>query len=344
MALLRIESVTRRFGALLAVDGVSESVGAGEYFCMLGPSGCGKSTLLRMIGGFELPDSGRIWLDGRDITYLSPRRREVNLVFQNYALFPHLTVLENVEFGLKMKGVAAAERRRRAGEGLELVNMSSFASRMPPQLSGGQQQRVALARAIVNRPSLLLLDEPLAALDKHLREQMQRELKRLQTDTGIAFIHVTHDQEEALSLADRIGIMQGGRFLQVGSGTDLYEHPVNSFVASFLGDSNLFDAQVSAPNRLSLGGQELAFAGPGLTPGSTHRFLIRPERVVLAAPGRGLQACVRQVRYLGARLEYELELDGLRWLASAPPGPGTCQPGDLVSVSVAPEYLVPVSA
>jgi ABC-type Fe3+/spermidine/putrescine transport system ATPase subunit len=344
MALLRIESVSRRFGALLAVDGVSESVGAGEYFCMLGPSGCGKSTLLRMIGGFELPDSGTIWLDGQDITRLSPQRRAVNLVFQNYALFPHLTVLENVEFGLKMKGVAAAERRKRAGEGLELVNMSAFASRMPPQLSGGQQQRVALARAMVNRPSLLLLDEPLAALDKHLREQMQRELKRLQTETGIAFIHVTHDQEEALGLADRIGIMQGGRFLQVGSGTDLYEHPVNSFVASFLGDSNLFDARVSAPNRVMLAGRELAFAGPALEAGGMHRFLVRPERVRLGEAGAGLAARVQQVRYLGARLEYELELDGLRWLASAPPGPGSRQPGDEVSVTVAPEYLVPISA
>ena len=243
---IHLEQVTKRFGETVAVDRLDLSIERGAFFAMLGPSGCGKTTTLRMIGGFEDPTEGRVLLAGEDITDAPPYRRDVNTVFQSYALFPHLSVERNVAFGLERRGVDKAEVRRRVGETLELVQLHGLGRRKPAQLSGGQQQRVALARALVNRPRALLLDEPLGALDLRLRKQLQIELKRIQQDVGITFVHVTHDQEEAMTMADRIAVMCDGRIEQAGGAAELYERPRTEFVANFLGVSNLIDGRLGA--------------------------------------------------------------------------------------------------
>jgi len=245
---IHLEGVTKRFAEMTAVDDLTLTIPRGSFFAMLGPSGCGKTTTLRMIGGFENPTVGRVYLGGNDVTDAPPYRRDVNTVFQSYALFPHLTVEKNVAFGLERKKVSKAEARKRAAEALELVQLGHLAKRKPAQLSGGQQQRVALARALVNRPRALLLDEPLGALDLRLRKQLQIELKRIQQDVGITFVHVTHDQEEAMSMADTIAVMNGGKIEQAGSANELYERPKTAFVANFLGISNLVEARVKAVN------------------------------------------------------------------------------------------------
>jgi spermidine/putrescine transport system ATP-binding protein len=239
---LRLDQVTKTFGSFTAVDGVSLDVPSGSFFALLGPSGCGKTTTLRMVAGLERPSGGRILLGDEDVTDARPYRRPVNTVFQSYALFPHLDVFENVAFGLRRR--RAAEVKARVGEALELVELGHLARRRPAQLSGGQQQRVALARAVVNRPDVLLLDEPLGALDLKLRRQMQLELKRIQDEVGITFVHVTHDQEEAMTMADTIAVMNAGRIEQLGSPMDLYESPSTAYVANFLGQSNLLRASV----------------------------------------------------------------------------------------------------
>ncbi|HWC33167.1 MAG TPA: ABC transporter ATP-binding protein [Actinomycetota bacterium] len=246
---VRLERVTKRFAEVVAVDAIDLEVARGQFFSLLGPSGCGKTTTLRMIGGFEHPDDGRIELAGRDVSNLPPHRRDVNTVFQSYALFPHLNVFENVAYGLRRKRVDKAEIRRRVVDMLELVDLPGFERRRPSQLSGGQQQRVALARALVNRPQVLLLDEPLGALDLKLRKQMQLELKRIQHDVGITFIYVTHDQEEAMTMSERIAVMRDGRVEQVGAPQETYEHPATAFVAGFLGASNLLGATVGPQER-----------------------------------------------------------------------------------------------
>ena len=236
---IRLTRVTKRFGDVLVIDDLDLEIERGAFYALLGPSGCGKTTTLRMIGGFELPTAGRVLLGGTEVTNAPPHKRDVNTVFQSYALFPHLTIEKNVAFGLERKKVGRAEVRKRVAEALETVQLPHLAKRKPAQLSGGQQQRVALARALVNRPRALLLDEPLGALDLRLRRQLQVELKRIQQEVGITFIHVTHDQEEAMSMADTIAVMNGGRIEQAGSATDLYERPETAFVAKFLGVSNL---------------------------------------------------------------------------------------------------------
>src|SRR3954468_4077178 len=241
---IRLEGVTKRFGEMTAVDALDLEVPRGEFYALLGPSGCGKTTTLRMVGGFEDPTGGRVFLGGDDVTERPPYRRDVNTVFQSYALFPHLTVERNVAFGLERKKVGRDEVRKRVAETLELVQLSGLDRRKPAELSGGQQQRVALARALVNRPRALLLDEPLGALDLRLRKQLQIELKRIQADVGITFVHVTHDQEEAMSMADTIAVMNHGKIEQAGSAPELYEAPRTEFVASFLGVSNLVDARL----------------------------------------------------------------------------------------------------
>ncbi|HEY7077629.1 MAG TPA: ATP-binding cassette domain-containing protein, partial [Solirubrobacteraceae bacterium] len=239
---IHLERVSKRFADVLAVDDLTLSIERGRFYAMLGPSGCGKTTTLRMIGGFEDPTEGRVFLGGDDVTERPPYRRDVNTVFQSYALFPHLTVERNVAFGLERKKLKRDEVRKRVGETLDLVQLSGLDRRKPAELSGGQQQRVALARALVNRPRALLLDEPLGALDLRLRKQLQIELKRIQADVGITFVHVTHDQEEAMSMADTIAVMNHGKIEQAGSAAELYEAPRTEFVASFLGVSNLIDA------------------------------------------------------------------------------------------------------
>jgi spermidine/putrescine transport system ATP-binding protein len=272
---IRLEGVTKRFADTLAVDDLSLEIERGSFFAMLGPSGCGKTTTLRMIGGFEDPTAGRVFLGGADVTDHPPFRRDVNTVFQSYALFPHLTVERNVSFGLERRKIGKDEIRRRVGEILELVQLTGLQARRPSQLSGGQQQRVALARALVNHPRALLLDEPLGALDLRLRRQLQIELKRIQQEVGITFVHVTHDQEEALTMADTIAVMNEGRIEQMGSGEELYERPHTEFVANFLGLSNLLDGSVSAR-----GGEMATFQTE-----EGERVLVPEDRVAAAGDG-----------------------------------------------------------
>src|SRR5947209_9845455 len=249
---VRLVGLTKHFDDVVAVDNISLEIERGRFFALLGPSGCGKTTTLRMIGGFEEPTSGHIHLGERDVSGLASYKRDVNTVFQSYALFPHLTIYENVAFGLRRRKVKGEELKRRVLEALELVGLAGLEKRKPRQLSGGQQQRIALARALVNRPRVLLLDEPLGALDLKLRKQMQLELKRIQHEVGITFIHVTHDQEEAMTMADQIVVMNDGRIEQAGTPGELYEHPTTAFVAGFLGVSNLLNANVTGADQVRL--------------------------------------------------------------------------------------------
>ncbi|HEY7257733.1 MAG TPA: ABC transporter ATP-binding protein [Gaiellales bacterium] len=299
-AAVNLRGVRKTYGDVVAVDLVSLDVGDGEFFAMLGPSGSGKTTTLRMIAGFELPTEGQVLLNGADVSRLPPYQRDVNTVFQDYALFPHMSVGENVGYGLMVRKVGRSERRTRVAEALELVRLPGFESRKPSQLSGGQRQRVALARALVNRPRLLLLDEPLGALDLKLREEMQIELKAIQKDVGITFIFVTHDQDEALTLSDRLAVFNAGRIEQVGSPAEVYENPATAFVAGFVGTSNLISGE---------GARRIA--------GTDGTFTVRPEKIHLADPGEeptpaqcSAPGTVREVVYLGVNTRYIVSLDG----------------------------------
>ena len=318
---IRLANLTKRFGAVVAVDQVSLGIGGGEFFSLLGPSGCGKTTTLRMIGGFDLPTSGTIELRGRDVTRDPPDKRPVNMVFQSYALFPHLDVAGNIAFGLKRRGVSASEIRRRTGEILEKVHLPGYEKRRTHELSGGQQQRIALARALVNEPNVLLLDEPLGALDLKLRKRLQVELKRIQMDVGITFVYVTHDQEEALTMSDRIAVMHHGRIEQVGAPEDLYDRPATSFVADFIGTTNLVGGAVEtvaadgAIVRLD-SGDRCVIAPDGRREGQAVQLSIRPEAIGIArangsAPDpRSVRAQVEQVAYLGATVQYHIRTEG----------------------------------
>jgi putative spermidine/putrescine transport system ATP-binding protein len=288
---VRLSGARKRYGEVTAVDGVDLEIRTGEFFTMLGPSGSGKTTCLRMIAGFERPDDGRVELAGRDVTDLPPQERDVNTVFQDYALFPHMTVAQNVEYGLKVKKVAKPERAERVAQALELVRLDGYGDRRPGQLSGGQRQRVALARALVNRPRLLLLDEPLGALDLKLRQQLQVELKRIQREVGITFVYVTHDQDEALSMSDRIAVMDGGKVLQIGAPHEVYDEPSSRFVAGFVGVSNVLELPIESLD----GGVATLAAGAGnavaanapadAKAGDVAVVTIRPERIRLAGDG-----------------------------------------------------------
>ncbi|HNB28355.1 MAG TPA: ABC transporter ATP-binding protein [Alphaproteobacteria bacterium] len=294
--LLEIQGITKRFGPVTAVDKLSLTVNESEFFAILGPSGCGKTTLLRVVAGFETPDEGRVVLSGSDITALKANRRPVNLMFQSYALFPHMNVAGNVAYGLEMEGVRGAELSRRVDAALALVRMSDYARRKPGQLSGGQKQRVALARALVKRPKVLLLDEPLGALDRKLREQMQIELKKLQQDSGIAFVVVTHDQEEALTLADRIALLDHGRIVQLDTPRALYDRPASRFAADFIGLMNFIPGEAR--------GGVFEARGLGTVPAPTgggNLLAIRPERVHLSAAAQAgaLAGQVEGAAFLG---------------------------------------------
>jgi len=297
-------------GGVRALDGVSVAIRANEFFTLLGPSGCGKTTMLRLIAGFETQDAGSILLHGEPLDGLPPFRRPVNTVFQSYAVFPHLTVAQNVAFGLEMRRRKRSEIAAKVAEMLALVKLDGLADRKPAQLSGGQQQRVALARALANEPRVLLLDEPLSALDLKLRTEMQLELKRLQGELGITFVFVTHDQHEALTMSDRIAVMRGGRILQIGSPTEIYERPAARFVADFIGETNLLEAQRLAPTRFRLSsGLELDTAESG-PPGDSVTLAIRPERASLSAPGAGLPGVIEQIVYVGTDTTYHVALPG----------------------------------
>src|ERR1700675_1797017 len=324
--LLRIDSVVKKFGAFRAVDQLSLDIRAGEFFALLGPSGCGKTTLLRMLAGFETPDEGRILLDGKDIAPVLPHQRPVNMMFQNYALFPHLTVRDNIAFGLRRAGMQRPEIDARVAEMVALVKLEGFEMRKPDQLSGGQKQRVALARSLARRPQVLLLDEPLAALDKKLRESTQLELMELQRRLGTTFIIVTHDQEEAMTMANRIGVMDAGRLEQVGTPRELYEAPHSRWVAEFVGDINLFDGEVSSRdyNRLTIATRDagtIMVAAPRQPVTKTIvSVAIRPEKVKLSRRGpvsdaanshaiNRLEGVVTDVGYLGGLTTYKVKLE-----------------------------------
>jgi putative spermidine/putrescine transport system ATP-binding protein/spermidine/putrescine transport system ATP-binding protein len=300
---VRLERVYKRFGAVTAVSDVSVEIPRGSIFSLLGPSGCGKTTTLRLIAGFEQPDAGEVYIRGQRVTSIPPYRRDFSMVFQSYALFPHLTVAENVAFGLRMRRVPRGERGAAVKNALDLVKLAQLADRHPRQLSGGQQQRVALARAIVVKPAVLLLDEPLGALDKMLREEMQVELRNLQQRLGITAVFVTHDQEEALTLSDVVAVMRNGVIEQTGAPREIYERPRNEFVAGFLGASNFIDGVVVGVDGAATivetpGGRVPAARDAGAT-GSEVRIAIRPERVRVARDGDGLPARVRDIVYRG---------------------------------------------
>jgi spermidine/putrescine transport system ATP-binding protein len=353
---VRLIELTKRFREIVAVDAISLDIRVGEFFSLLGPSGCGKTTTLRMIGGFELPTSGRVELRGRDVTLEPPERRPVNMVFQSYALFPHLSVFDNVAFGLRRRKVPAHEVRQRVGATLELVRLTGYDRRGPGELSGGQQQRVALARALVCEPTVLLLDEPLGALDLKLRRQLQVELKRVQVEVGITFVYVTHDQEEALALSDRIAVLNGGRIEQVGTPEELYDRPATRFVADFIGTTNLLAGKVTTVEggrailALEAGGGCVVGAD-GLIPGAAVEIAIRPEALELVprpaadtAPGEGggtgswLRGIVEQSAYLGTSISYQVRMDvGQRVVASVPRTQGRISAGTPVEIRWRPE-------
>src|SRR3954453_54359 len=319
---IRLAGVRKLYGDVVAVDGVDIDIRRGEFFTLLGPSGSGKTTCLRMIAGFERPDAGSIELAGEDVSRLPPAERDVNTVFQDYALFPHMAVGENVAYGLKVKKVAKGERAKRVEEALAMVRLDGYGERRPSQLSGGQRQRVALARALVNRPRVLLLDEPLGALDLKLRQQLQVELKRIQSEVGITFVYVTHDQDEALSMSDRIAVMDAGRVLQVGTPQEVYDEPDSTFVAGFVGVSNVLELDVERVERgvadLRLGARDRvrAHVDAAVAPGASAVVTVRPERIALhAQPPNDDGRCravgtVREGLYAGPVSRFVVELEG----------------------------------
>jgi ABC-type Fe3+/spermidine/putrescine transport system ATPase subunit len=315
---VELVGVTKRYGAVAAVDAIDLEVHPGEFLSLLGPSGCGKTTTLRLIAGFERPDEGEVRIGGRDVSRVPPYKRDVNTVFQSYALFPHLTVLENVAYGLKQRGLGRSERRNRATEMLELVRLPGFGERKPRQLSGGQQQRVALARSLVMRPRVLLLDEPLGALDLKVRKELQIELKRIQDEIGITFVYVTHDQEEALAMSNRVVVMNAGHIEQIGAPREIYDRPATEWIASFIGDTNF----------LEVDGSEVA---------------IRPERLRVERKGEGLQGRVTTTMIIGPMVQCLVRLDdGQEVLvreqrSGSESGVETLTEGERVNVSWAPE-------
>jgi spermidine/putrescine transport system ATP-binding protein len=349
---LHLRSLTKQFATFTAVDDLDLTIPQGSFFALLGPSGCGKTTTLRMVAGLEVPTAGQILIGDDDITETKPYRRPVNTVFQNYALFPHLDIFENVAFGLRRRG--AKDVKAKVDEVLELIELGHLARRKPTQLSGGQQQRVALARAIVNRPSVLLLDEPLGALDLKLRRQMQLELKRIQTEVGLTFVHVTHDQEEAMTMADTIAVMNNGRIEQLGDPATLYENPVTTFVANFLGQSNLVRARVTSRvgDELTVDARGTTFTMPVRRCVSNSDDIwvgVRPEKIQVDAAGGGtnrLSGTVTDTSYIGVSTQYLVRLPWGQDLTVIRQNDGAPihRPGDSVDLSWEPDHTFGLDA
>jgi len=347
--ILQLQNIEKSFDGTPVLRGISLDAAAGEFITLLGSSGCGKTTTLRIIAGLECPDAGRVLLEGRDVTAAPPEKRDVNTVFQNYALFPHMTVAANIGYSLKLRRRLKEEIAKAVAQALELVQLTGYENRMPGQLSGGQKQRVAIARAVVNRPRVLLLDEPLGALDLQLRRQMQLELKALQQQLGITFIYITHDQEEALTMSDRIAVMRDGQFVQIGTPAQVYDEPRTSFVARFVGSANILQGTVVAAEsglvtaRVA-GSPVCARAGQAeFRPGQPIALALRSEQVDFAPEGSGIPAVVKEKSFAGGMLRIALELpDGSRLVASRHGIDQSLAPGQKLCVRWAPEAAVPV--
>ncbi len=338
----RLENLVKSFGSTLAVDGVSFEISDGELFFLLGPSGCGKTTVLRMLAGFYTPDRGEIFFGDRNVTHVPPNRRNTGMVFQNYALWPHMSVFENVAYGLDVRDVPPVERAQRVSEALRIAQLDTLADRSPNQLSGGQQQRVALARALVVKPDILLLDEPLSNLDAKLRLEMRDEIKRIQRESGITSLYVTHDQKEALSLADRLAVMHQGRIVQIGTPREIYRQPRNRFVADFIGEMNFFTARVVSANQdeivIAIGEHHLSATAPSLhhsiTPSQFVTIGIRPEAIVIGK-NDGLPATIENTTYQGEVEQYTLKLpDGQTLKAIEPNPPFDRKRGEAVRLAI----------
>ena len=332
--LIDLKHISKSYGSTKVLDDMSLYIRENEFLTLLGPSGCGKTTTLRIIGGFETPDEGQVFFDGKDITSLPPNKRQLNTVFQKYALFTHMNIAENIAFGLKIKGKSKSYIDDRVKYALKLVNLDGYEKRMPDSLSGGQQQRVAIARAIVNEPRVLLLDEPLGALDLKLRQDMQYELIRLKNELSITFIYVTHDQEEALTMSDTIVVMNQGYIQQIGTPESIYNEPENAFVADFIGDSNIFDAVMVRDRLVSILGVNFACVDEGFGANRPVDAVIRPEDVILDEPGKGsLDGVVTHLIFKGVHYEMEVTANGFEWLVHST---GMFPVGTPVSIRVDP--------
>ena len=332
--LIDLEHISKSFDGEMVLDDLNLNIHENEFLTLLGPSGCGKTTTLRILGGFVTPDQGKVIFDGKDITNLAPNKRNLNTVFQKYALFPHMNVAENIAFGLKISGKTDAYIRDKISYALKLVNLEGYEKRNPMSLSGGQQQRIAIARAIVNEPKVLLLDEPLGALDLKLRQEMQYELVRLKNELGITFVYVTHDQEEALTMSDTVVVMNQGYIQQMGTPEDIYNEPENAFVADFIGDSNIIDGIMIQDKLVEILGVRFVCVDTGFGTNQPVDVVIRPEDLILGAPGRGvLDGVVTNLIFKGVHYEMEVMANGYEWLVQSTVAR---QPGEKVSLFVDP--------
>ena len=335
--IIGVEHVSKFFGDKAVLNDVNLSVRKGEFVTILGPSGCGKTTLLRLIAGFQTASEGVITIAGKDITQTPPHKRPVNTVFQKYALFPHLNVFNNIAFGLKLKKLPGATIEKKVKQALRMVGMTDYEDRDVDSLSGGQQQRVAIARAIVNEPEVLLLDEPLAALDLKMRKDMQMELKEMHQKLGITFVYITHDQEEALSMSDTVVVMDGGKIQQIGSPQDIYNEPRNAFVARFIGDSNIVDGVMVRDFLVSFGGQEFTCVDRGFRPNEPVQVVIRPEDVQIVPPSVGmLTGLVREVIFKGVHYEMHVRQAGYEWIIHSTQA---SQVGELIGMNIGPDEI-----
>ena len=335
--MIHLENISKEYDGATVLSDINLYILKNEFLTLLGPSGCGKTTTLRLIGGFEYPTTGRVIYEGKDITDVPPYKRRVNTVFQKYALFPHLNVRDNIAFGLKIKKMSRGEIDRRVDKMLSLVNLAGYGKRSVDSLSGGQQQRIAIARALVNEPDVLLLDEPLGALDLKLRKEMQLELKRLQREMNITFIYVTHDQEEALTMSDTVVVMNGGKVQQIGTPEDIYNEPKNAFVADFIGDSNIVDGVMHRDFLVSFSGVEFPCVDRGFAREQSVQVVVRPEDIEVVSPMEGqLVGVVNDVIFKGVHFEMHVECEGREWLIHST---RACTPGETIGMKIGPNEI-----